>query len=90
VHGRIAGKATLDDVAAGVHVVYTLSDTMRAVDAADTPRAIAWTFSYLIRGVSGSGTITGSAADLALTAVISGRQTGVPVCTFSGAFDVAR
>ena len=41
-----AGKVTLDDVGAGVHVVYTVSGTVRAVDGAGTAGAIAWTFTY--------------------------------------------
>lgn len=85
-----AGKVTLDDVGAGVHVVYTVSGTVRAVDGGGTAGAITWTFTYSGDG-SGSGTITGAAAGLELVGgVISGRRSGVPTCTFSGTFDVAR
>ena len=60
-----AGKVTLDDVGAGVHVVYTVSGTVRAVDGAGTAGAIAWTFTYS-GDERGTGTITGAAAGLEL------------------------
>jgi hypothetical protein len=63
---------------------------VRAVDGGGTAGAITWTFTYSGDG-SGSGTITGAAAGLELVGgVISGRRSGVPTCTFSGTFDVAR
>jgi subtilase family serine protease len=85
-----AGSVTLDDPGVGFHVVYSISGTVRALVGA-TAGAIASTFTYSGGGTSGTGTINGAAPGLDFTGgVVTGQQTGLPACTFTGTINIVR
>jgi subtilisin family serine protease/uncharacterized membrane protein len=85
-----AATATLSDGAAP-GVTYRISGKVWAVDPFATAGGIAATFTYAGVGTRGSGTMNGAAPGLDFPdGTLSGVESGLPACNFSGTINVER
>jgi hypothetical protein len=93
-----AGTVVLTDNVGGSGFVqrYNVTGTVQAVDGLGTAGRILSTFTYTATiandfASSGSGSINGAAPALDFTGgSISGQQTGLPTCSFTGSIDILR